>query len=181
MRLEPGAIRELHWHALAAEWAYVISGRCRTRSSLLTARPKWTTSRKATRGTSRAGTVMPFRRSVPASATFCSGSTTGTSPNSAPSALPIGSRVRLATFSRATSIFRNPPLANFRRKSCTSVRDAFRRLSKTCGIRSCNPASPHTSFVLARWHPRYWRAVKSGSSLPTNFPSRPRSPRFAWT
>ena len=30
MRLEPGAIRELHWHALAAEWAYVLEGRCRT-------------------------------------------------------------------------------------------------------------------------------------------------------
>jgi oxalate decarboxylase len=30
MRLEPGAIRELHWHATAAEWAYVIEGRCRT-------------------------------------------------------------------------------------------------------------------------------------------------------
>jgi oxalate decarboxylase len=30
MRLKPGAICELHWHALAAEWAYVIEGRCRT-------------------------------------------------------------------------------------------------------------------------------------------------------
>jgi oxalate decarboxylase len=30
MRLEPGGLRELHWHALAAEWAYVIEGRCRT-------------------------------------------------------------------------------------------------------------------------------------------------------
>jgi oxalate decarboxylase len=30
MRLAPGAMRELHWHANAAEWAYVISGRCRT-------------------------------------------------------------------------------------------------------------------------------------------------------
>jgi oxalate decarboxylase len=29
MRLKPGAIRELHWHALAAEWAYMITGRCR--------------------------------------------------------------------------------------------------------------------------------------------------------
>lgn len=29
MRLQPGAIRELHWHALAAEWAYMITGRCR--------------------------------------------------------------------------------------------------------------------------------------------------------
>ncbi len=30
MRLEPGGLRELHWHATAAEWAYVIEGRCRT-------------------------------------------------------------------------------------------------------------------------------------------------------
>jgi oxalate decarboxylase len=30
MRLEPGGMRELHWHATAAEWAYVIEGRCRT-------------------------------------------------------------------------------------------------------------------------------------------------------
>ena len=29
MTLEPGALRELHWHANAAEWAYVIDGRCR--------------------------------------------------------------------------------------------------------------------------------------------------------
>lgn len=29
MRLQPGALRELHWHAIAAEWAYVIQGRCR--------------------------------------------------------------------------------------------------------------------------------------------------------
>ncbi|MBZ9774034.1 cupin domain-containing protein [Mesorhizobium sp. CO1-1-8] len=30
MRLGPGAMRELHWHANAAEWAFVISGNCRT-------------------------------------------------------------------------------------------------------------------------------------------------------
>ena len=30
MRLEPGVMRELHWHATAAEWAFVIEGRCRT-------------------------------------------------------------------------------------------------------------------------------------------------------
>ncbi|WP_126147444.1 cupin domain-containing protein [Synechococcus elongatus] len=29
MTLKPGAIRELHWHANAAEWAYVIEGRTR--------------------------------------------------------------------------------------------------------------------------------------------------------
>jgi oxalate decarboxylase len=30
MRLEPGAMRELHWHATAAEWAFVLDGRVRT-------------------------------------------------------------------------------------------------------------------------------------------------------
>src|SRR5579863_3485795 len=30
MKLEPGAMRELHWHATAAEWAFVIAGRVRT-------------------------------------------------------------------------------------------------------------------------------------------------------
>ena len=30
MRLEPGGMRELHWHATAAEWAYVNTGRVRT-------------------------------------------------------------------------------------------------------------------------------------------------------
>ena len=30
MRLAPGGLRELHWHANAAEWGYVVSGSCRT-------------------------------------------------------------------------------------------------------------------------------------------------------
>src|SRR5215467_7399922 len=30
MALEPGAMRELHWHATAAEWAFVIEGNVRT-------------------------------------------------------------------------------------------------------------------------------------------------------
>jgi oxalate decarboxylase len=30
MTLEPGAMRELHWHATAAEWAFVTEGRVRT-------------------------------------------------------------------------------------------------------------------------------------------------------
>ncbi|VTR93799.1 oxalate decarboxylase : Bicupin, oxalate decarboxylase family OS=Singulisphaera acidiphila (strain ATCC BAA-1392 / DSM 18658 / VKM B-2454 / MOB10) GN=Sinac_7471 PE=4 SV=1: Cupin_2: Cupin_1 [Gemmata massiliana] len=30
MRLEPGAMRELHWHATAAEWAFVLTGHVRT-------------------------------------------------------------------------------------------------------------------------------------------------------
>ena len=30
MELEPGVMRELHWHATAAEWAFVLKGRVRT-------------------------------------------------------------------------------------------------------------------------------------------------------
>jgi oxalate decarboxylase len=30
MRLKPGGLRELHWHANAAEWAFLIKGRVRT-------------------------------------------------------------------------------------------------------------------------------------------------------
>jgi oxalate decarboxylase len=30
MKLEPGAMRELHWHATAAEWAFVMEGHVRT-------------------------------------------------------------------------------------------------------------------------------------------------------
>lgn len=30
MRLAPGSMREMHWHANAAEWGYVITGACRT-------------------------------------------------------------------------------------------------------------------------------------------------------
>jgi len=29
MTLQPGSLRELHWHSNAAEWAYVIKGHCR--------------------------------------------------------------------------------------------------------------------------------------------------------
>jgi oxalate decarboxylase len=30
MQLEPGVMRELHWHATAAEWAFVLKGHVRT-------------------------------------------------------------------------------------------------------------------------------------------------------
>jgi oxalate decarboxylase len=30
MKLEPGAMRELHWHATAAEWAFILEGNVRT-------------------------------------------------------------------------------------------------------------------------------------------------------
>ena len=30
MFLDPGASRELHWHAIAAEWAFILDGQCQT-------------------------------------------------------------------------------------------------------------------------------------------------------
>ena len=30
MRLNPGAFREMHWHSIAGEWAYILEGRVRT-------------------------------------------------------------------------------------------------------------------------------------------------------
>jgi oxalate decarboxylase len=30
MYLKPGGLRELHWHAIAAEWGYVVKGNVRT-------------------------------------------------------------------------------------------------------------------------------------------------------
>jgi len=41
MRLAPGSMREMHWHANAAEWGYVVSGGCRT--TLLNPDGSWET------------------------------------------------------------------------------------------------------------------------------------------
>jgi len=30
MHLEPGGFREMHWHSIAAEWAYILEGEVRT-------------------------------------------------------------------------------------------------------------------------------------------------------
>ena len=58
MKLEPGAMRELHWHATAAEWAFVIEGRVRTTVIDPQGRsPRPTTSSRATSGTSPAATA----------------------------------------------------------------------------------------------------------------------------
>jgi len=39
MRLNPGGLRELHWHAIAAEWGYVVRGRVRV--TALTLEGRW--------------------------------------------------------------------------------------------------------------------------------------------
>ena len=69
MRLEPGAMRELHWHATAAEWAFVIEGRVRTTViDPAAASRRSTISSRATSGTSRAAMAtapVPGRQALP--------------------------------------------------------------------------------------------------------------------
>ena len=57
MQLEPGAMRELHWHATAAEWAFVLERpRADDRHRTRRASRKPTTSSRATSGTFPAAT-----------------------------------------------------------------------------------------------------------------------------
>ena len=57
MQLEPGAMRELHWHATAAEWAFVLEGRVRTTVIDPQGLPRPTISTPATSGIFRAATA----------------------------------------------------------------------------------------------------------------------------
>ena len=91
MTLEPGALRELHWHANAAEWAYVIEGNCR----VTTIDPQ----NQCEIVDFGPGDVWYFPRGHghsiqglgPAPAPSCWCSTTAISPSSAPSPSPTGS------------------------------------------------------------------------------------------
>ena len=106
MTLEPGALRELHWHANAAEWAYVIEGRCR----VTTIDPE----NQAEVADFGVGDVWYFPRghghsiqgaSVPAPAPSSSCSTTATSRSSGPSRSSAGSATRQPRLSPRISIF----------------------------------------------------------------------------
>src|SRR5437867_6059309 len=55
MQLEPGVMRELHWHAIAAEWAFVLKGRvCAPPWSVRPGKQRPTTLIRATFGIFRA-------------------------------------------------------------------------------------------------------------------------------
>ena len=57
MQLEPGVMRELHWHATAAGWAFVLKGRVRTTVINPEGKPRRTTLIRATFGIFRAATL----------------------------------------------------------------------------------------------------------------------------
>ena len=94
MQLEPGALRELHWHANAAEWAYVLDGRCRVTTIDPDNRSETVDFGPATSGTFRAATAIRSRASATARACSCWSSTTAISPSSAPSRSATGWRTR---------------------------------------------------------------------------------------
>src|SRR5262245_16131063 len=71
MSLVPGGLRELHWHANAAEWAYVIKGHAASPPSTRKASRRSSTSMPATSGISRAGSATPSRASAPRTVCSC--------------------------------------------------------------------------------------------------------------
>ena len=92
--LHPGGIRELHWHANATEWAYVISGHCRVSVTDPQGHCEITDFSAGDVWYFRAAMATQSRRSGPAIASSSKCSTTDTFPASRPSAAPTGSRTR---------------------------------------------------------------------------------------
>ena len=94
MRLQPGGIRELHWHAIAAEWAFMITGNVRT--TVISPNGQAATDEFGP------GDIWYFPKGHghalqnigSTNRTSSSASTMDTSPNSAPSASLIGSLAR---------------------------------------------------------------------------------------
>jgi quercetin dioxygenase-like cupin family protein len=127
MSLVPGGLRELHWHANAAEWAYVIKGQCR----VTTINPQ---------GQSQivdfnAGDVWYFPRGFGHSiqgigsedCLFVLVFDNGYFSNSARSASAIGSGTRRLRCWRSISACRRRPSRIFPSARSTSPRDRCRR------------------------------------------------------
>jgi hypothetical protein len=89
-RMEPGVMRKLHWHATAAEWAFVTEGRVRTTVIDPQGCSETDDFSPATSGISRAAAAMSSRRWATSRATSFSSSITATSPSLGRSASPTG-------------------------------------------------------------------------------------------
>jgi quercetin dioxygenase-like cupin family protein len=142
MSLAPGALRELHWHANAAEWAYVIRGHCR----VTTINPQ-SRSQIADFGP---GDVWYFPRGFGHSIQgigaqdclfSCLYSTTAISPSSARSASATGSDTHRPRYWRRISGCRRKPSRIFRKAKSTSPRDRCRRRSRPILRREASTAA----------------------------------------
>jgi hypothetical protein len=132
MTLQPGALRELRWHANAAEWAYVLEGNCRVTTIDPLGHARSSTSARAMSGTSRAGMATRSRVLDRAPAPSSSCSTTAISRSSAPSRSPTGSVTRRPKCLPGISACRLRPSPTFpRRKSISPPGRCRRRFHKT--------------------------------------------------
>jgi Cupin len=90
MRLDVGGFRELHWHAIAAEWAYVLEGRVRTTVISPDGRTETDDSIPEISGIFLKGMDMPYSVWEINRVTSSSDATTVTFRNLELSVLPIG-------------------------------------------------------------------------------------------
>src|SRR5271166_4467318 len=177
MKLEPGAMRELHWHATAAEWAFVIEGRVRT--TVIDPRGRAETN------DFEPGDIWYFPRGH-GHMLECLGNKpahfilifdTATSRNSGHSALPTGSVTPPSTSWRRTSACRNRLSKASRKTKFTSraARSRPRRSSRTSKGRSLRrPILIDIGCSLKSLIPST-RAGASGGLVPTGSRSRRRS------
>ena len=175
MQLSPGALRELHWHANAAEWAYVIRGRCRVTTIDPQAHSEMRRLRApATSGISRAATAIRSRAWAPTTASSSWYSTTATSRSSAPSASPTGSRIRRPRCWPRTSACRPRPSRPFRNARSTWPRDRCRRRCRADPAPGSLNAGPltHRYRLLAQRPETYRRRHACGWSRSANSRSR---------
>jgi oxalate decarboxylase len=90
MFLNPGASRELHWHAIAAEWAFLIDGRCQTVVVEPSGASEINNFEPGDLGISPRATVIRSNVSATSLATSYCRSTTGRSPSTVRFRSPIG-------------------------------------------------------------------------------------------
>ena len=142
MTLEPGALRELHWHANAAEWAYVLDGQL-PRHHHRSQQPMRDRGFRAWRRVVFPARDMGIRSKVSgrALAPSSSCSTTAISPSSAPSRSATGWDIRRRRCSRAISACRPRRSRIFRRRKSISRQDRCPR--------PCRP-TPHRARATRR-------------------------------
>src|SRR6516165_5525127 len=173
MRLEPGAMRELHWHATAAEWAFVIEGRVRT--TVIDPQGRAETNEF------EPGDVWYFPRGhghmlhvwVASPATLFSFSTTGTFPSSAPSASQTGSATRRRlSWPRTSACPRRRSTRFRRRRSILPAGQSLRHSRpRRCKAGICRRRRTNT-VCSPKNHTRYTRAAGSGALMPVGSRSR---------
>ena len=169
MRMEPGVMRELHWHATAAEWAFVTEGRVRTTVIDPMGCRRLTNSSRATSGISHAATATSSRRWATSLAISYSFSITATSPNSALSALPTGLATPRRSCSPRISAYRRRPSKNFPRRRSISPRAKSRPPCRSAapGLEDA-AAHPQIQPACPRSHSKPSAAASSGASMALN-------------